>query len=415
MKSIKLGVIMAIFVVACQRDFIQPPVIEQHNEIEHRENPHYVTADDAIAYASSFISVNDITRSEERVVKSCELYVAQPTTRNSESSEEVSFYLINYENNQGYALVSTDSRTTPVYIYGDEGNLSISDIEGCPGLSLFMESATQNYVAEIEQYNENISTNNLIPFPGTDPGLIPPDLLLLPTVCIDGVYYFCKTIVTDVDTEPMVFAYWNQGAPYNKYAEPYTGCGINSVGQIMSYYEYPSSYNGYVYDWDVIKEQSTYQTECAASNMIARLMYDMGDYLNAKYEPDGTPITPEQSRELFIEFGYTCSPLTNYTEYTSYLITQDLDARRPIWICGDDTEDGHAWVIDAYRQTNTKKEYYQKVSPYSLCFISTSHSPTYYRCIWGQIGRVNTSYCLKTELYYPNNIKFIYNIQPSSD
>lgn len=415
MKRRRLFLIaMAMFVVSCQHDFTQPSIIEQCEVIEQTDNSHSVTADDAIAYATSFISGDDSTRSAERIVKSCELYVAQPTTRNSESPE-VSFYLINYENNQGYALVSTDDRTTPVYLYGEEGNLSISDIESHSGISLFMESAIPNYIAEIEQNSAGLSADVTITLPGTDNGLIPPDLLLLPTVCIDGVYYFCKTTTEDVDTEPLVHAYWHQREPYNKYASPFTGCGINAVGQIMSYYEHPSSYDGYVYDWSLMKQHSMYYTECAASNMIAWLMYQMGDYLGVEYESSGTWTYPSQSRQLFLEFGYTCSQVTDYTPYTSYLITKELDAQRPIWIRGEDANDGHAWVIDAYRRTNTKKEYYQNVSPYSLCFTRTSSTPTYYRCIWGQSGNVIPYYYLKTEFYYPNNLKFIYNIQPNSN
>lgn len=406
-----LLVAMAVFAISCQRELAQPTVIAQPEVIEQSNELTLVTAEDAIEYANTFICGGDTTRSTDLVVKSCDLYVAQQATRSSESPE-VSFYLINYEDNKGFALVSTDSRTTPVYMYGEEGNLSVSDLESAP-VSYFMESAIPNYIAEIDNYGTYGLGDDTIQMPG--PGLIPPDLLDLPTVCIDGQFYFCKTIEEYVDTEPMVYAYWHQTYPYNKYAGPYTGCGINSVGQIMSYYEHPSSYNGYTYDWDVIKQQSTYSSECPASNMIAHLMYDMGAYLGVEYEPTGTLTYSSQSRQLFLEFGYTCSQVTSYGAYTSYLIANEIDARRPVWIRGEDSDVGHAWVVDAYRRTNITKEYYKKVFPYSLSFTQTSQTAEYYRCIWGQGGRVNPTYCLVTEFHYPDEIYFIYNIRPNID
>jgi hypothetical protein len=147
--------------------------------------------------------------------------------------------------------------------------------------------------------------------------------------------------------------------------------------------------------------------------MIAYLMSDMGSYLGVKYEADGTSTSSKDSRDLFLEFGYTCSQVTDYTAYTSYIITKEIDAKRPIWIRGQDSDGGHAWVIDAYKRTNITKEYYQKNYPYALTYTDFENTNTYYRCIWGFTNQYFPTYCLVTEFYTPNNIKFIYNIKPT--
>lgn len=180
----------------------------------------------------------------------------------------------------------------------------------------------------------------------------------------------------------------------------------------MSYHKHPTSYKNSIYDWEVINQHNFYTTECTASNMIAQLMYDMGQYLGVTYTSTGTSTTNEESRSLFIRFGYTCSQVTDYSSYTSHWITDEIDARRPVWIRGEDENSGHAWVIDAYRHTNITKEYYQKVSPYALYCTQMGHTQTYYRCILGYTNQYTPVYLLKTGFYTPNNVKFIYNIKP---
>lgn len=405
-KSMILSLISLLAVVACSND-LTPNTI-QENEAEYyfetSNDTHFVSMHDAIDSAFSIIE-NNTTRSADRIIKSCEIYTPLANTRSSDY--EVSFYLINFENNKGYALVSTDDRATPVYLFAEEGNISVTDIENNQFISMFFESAIPNYVAEIENYEEDITYNSII----TD--IIPPHLLYLPTVFLDGKAYFCKTITEIITTTPMVYAYWHQSYPYNKYAGPYTGCGINSVGQIMSYYQFPTTYHNSTYDWDLINQQSSYTEECPASNMIAQLMYDMGDYLDVDYGAGGTSTTNEDSRNLFIEFGYTCSQITNYTANTSYIIENEIDNNRPIWIRGDDNGGvGHAWVIDGYKRTEIIKEYYQKISPYALYRTTRDILSTYYRCIWGLTNDFMPVYCLRTEFYLPDNIQFLYNIKP---
>ena len=406
MKKICIFALL-LSLLACSKDFRQIESCESNlsYNTDSIVNYNLVVPEDAIKYANEFVGNNSISRTSSRTIESCEKYIAK-TTRSTEGPE-VSFYLINYKNNNGFALVSTDNRTTPVYLYAEEGNLAISELENNKGLAFFMQSAIPNYLAEIEHSNDNVVYNTL---PNTD--LIPPELLDLPTVYKDGRYYFCKTITENIDTKPMVYAYWHQAYPYNIYAGPFTGCGINSVGQIMSYHKHPTSYKNSIYDWEVINQHNLYTTECPASNMIAQLMYDMGQYLGVTYTSTGTSTTNEESRSLFIRFGYTCSQVTDYSSYTSHWITDEIDARRPVWIRGEDENFGHAWVIDAYRHTNITREYYQKVSPYALYCTQEGHTQTYYRCIVGYTNQYTPVYLLKTEFSTPNNVKFIYNIKP---
>ena len=121
MRKILFVMVAALAFVACEKDY--QSVIEK-TDLETVVQNNKVSLKQALLYAENSINgINPTTRSAERKVKSTEIYVAKPATRSTESTE-VSFYLINYENNEGFAMVSTDSRATPVYAYSDKGNLT---------------------------------------------------------------------------------------------------------------------------------------------------------------------------------------------------------------------------------------------------------------------------------------------------
>lgn len=69
------------------------------------------------------------------------LYRTHPSL--TRSGDEPLFYVFNLSNNEGYALVSTDFRTTPVYAVTDSG--TYSEENDNPGYQLFMEKVEATY------------------------------------------------------------------------------------------------------------------------------------------------------------------------------------------------------------------------------------------------------------------------------
>ncbi|MBO4965835.1 MAG: Spi family protease inhibitor, partial [Muribaculaceae bacterium] len=73
----------------------------------------FVTLSEALKKAEPFFASieNTATRSDDRKVKSIE-YISQPNTR---STEKVLYYLVNFSDNKGFAILSSDNRLLPVY------------------------------------------------------------------------------------------------------------------------------------------------------------------------------------------------------------------------------------------------------------------------------------------------------------
>lgn len=397
-------------IVACQKEFVAD-VIAPTQEVGVGSEAYSTTRsyEEALSIAEEALS-HITTRSTTRAVKSYEYYVAKPATRSQADTIEVAFHLINYENNGGYALVPADNRTTDVYMYSDVGQISVDDFENKAGLSIFKEAAIEYYQAEVRgEMPLTIPSNTpLIP-------IEKPDILNLPLEYYDGNYYFCKTETFQISQEPMIHCYWNQGYPYNTINGvafcPYTGCGINSIGQIMSYHKYPQSYGTSVYDWDLMTANSTHSTENAATNMIAQLMYDIGDYLNVDYEIDHTSTTSEQSRQALLEFGYTAG---NFRSFSTSEVINELDAERPIWIRGEDINGGgHAWAIDAYRGKRIRKTYYETTAPYLICFSTTSYQVEF-RSVWGYLN-LDYSYTIPFDFRGQNyDVSIMKDIKPNN-
>lgn len=423
MRKILFVMFAALAFVACEKDF-QPTT--EMVDLENVVQSNKVSLNQALVYAENSINgIGTSTRSTSRKVKSSEIFVAKPSTRNVES-EEVSFYLINYENNEGYAMVSTDSRTTPVYAYSDEGNLTPEDFENNPGLKIFLEGAILNYEDEIA----NCSTYALGDGDRLPIFEIPEELMaindMVEIVEVNRVYYFKGTRVNENIKGPFVSVAWHQDFPYNQHFENYyAGCGPVAVGQVMSYHKYPASYNNntynyhYTYDWDYITAIPTHNIN--HMNDVALIISDLLEIIakiaDFDYGNNAAILTSKSGLMNALQaFGYQCQ---GYNSFDSSLVFANINNNNPVIIGGEnqDEEYGHFWVIDGYSEVRTITTLYNITYPYNE-YSATSTDPTkYYHCNWGfnvgfNANAKHNGYYLYNSFGYTSNMEMIYNIHP---
>ena len=402
MRKILFVMFAALAFVACEKDFQSQT---EKTDLETIVQNNKVSLKQALLYAENSINgINPTTRSTERKVKSTEIYVAKPATRSAEGAE-VSFYLINYEDNEGFAMVSTDSRTTPVYAYSDSGNLTPEDLETNPGFQLYMEEAIANYEYDISIYD------NTQPLP-----IIIPDSLDGHVVLVDGVEcYSKKDYVSGLVLGPYITVEWHQLSPYNYYcgAQNSTGCGPTAAAQIMSKYKHPQTYGGYTYAWDEMVATSKFDTNDVSIGALstAKLMYDIGIASGASHTPD-TGTSPYAHVSSFNKFEYNCSNLVNYN---TDIVIAEIDNGRPVFVCGYNSSGGHGWVIDGYDRRYSVTKYYRITPPYPYYkSISNPNDIAYYfHCNMGWKD-TPTAFLLETKFIYINSKKMIYQISPKS-
>ncbi len=372
-KSTIFAVVAMILVAiaACSKDELGVEVIVPQQE---QMDSYRVSVDEALRSAETILRAGDRdTRSAARRVKSTELYVAKPATRSNENTE-VSFYLINYEDNAGYALVSTDERTTPVYMYAEDGNITTEDLQKDGPLKILMDEGIANYEAEITNYDEPVD----IYFPpGIDGHMGFVDGILC-YIDIDSVY---------VNKGPYCPVKWFQDEPYNHYCNlNKVGCGPLAMGQIMSFHKHPASYNGYTFDWDSMTENQSFSSIYIDGALdVARLLSEIGQaFPDIQYGVSLTTTSTESTKNVFAEFGYSCGDLEIYS---ASRIFEEIDENRPVWIRGDNNSSvGHAWIIDGYIIRSKTIEYRYTTPPYELFRRDVEYNEKYFAHNFGDVN-----------------------------
>lgn len=276
------------------------------------------------------------TRSAARTVKSVE-YIGGSGTR--ADGDDPLYYVVNYDNNEGFAVLGADSRLDGVYAISDKGHLDMNDTTENLGLNIFFRSLPDRANLPI---NPKDSMNT-----GTEPWVDRLD------ITIDLSYKYEPVLTSAVSK-------WHQQYPFNIFCytvngeEALVGCTAVAIGQVMSYYEHPQHYGQYSFDCDQIKSIKSngfydivFEFNVRSSG-LARLLRELGnsDNLNMDYgtEASGAKILTTHKR-TFKSFGY--KEPENFKSFSPNEIEKWLSKSKPVLIVGTNQDYvGHAWVID---------------------------------------------------------------------
>ncbi len=287
------------------------------------------------------------------------------------------YYIINFDNNSGFIILSADRRCMPVLAFSETGSFNKEKAFG--GLADWMERSV-DYVEMMKA-----DTSLLIPFnrklweeldlqKAPDPDLDPIDPENPPDT---------DPVISEIG--PLLETQWGQGCGYNSQCptvssggdcgHAWAGCPTIAVAQIMRYKQHPSSYN-----WSKM-------LNTASTNETARLIRNIGDAIGVHWGGDGTGLDPGEQKDniptaLRSTFGYGSS-----VQYIDYFgnhdrVFQELKWRSPVYMRGGEKKywaglipyygGGHAWVCDGYR----KYQY-------------PTHSYLYLHMNWGWNGTSN--------------------------
>lgn len=349
-----------------------------------------------------------------------------PGTRAGESADTL-YYVVNYADEAGFALVAADERMADrLLAVTERGRYAAGERSGNEGFDLYVDllehSLKDTVLMRDSTYRE----------PGK--------------WCEIEDYYSSW-----VAKGPYVTVRWGQGRtpydpiyPYNKYCySKYNqlspaGCSAVVVAQIMSYHKKPGSYKitfdgsnrTKSIDWDALTAcvdgWMFYWTEEAAED-IALLFREIGERADIEYAPGGSGTSPQNARHGFAAFGYDQNPARNYTFAD---VRKDLDAGRPLYMRGEaDFVDangnvnraGHAWVADGYKfRYHYIHEY--KDHDYGREYFRNETIPCQYIHInWGYDGDNNgyfqdnvfdlaKGYEYDMPYYDPTSMHFKYNV-----
>ncbi len=268
--------VIALLTACTQEDILLPDT----NSATPEKSATRVSLGEALKKADRmFERIGDTaTRSRTRAVKSVQ-FIGGSSTRTD--GDAPLYYVVNYEDEGGFAVLGADTRLDGVYAISDEGHLDMNDTTFNFGLNVFFRSLPI-------KPDKPIEPNTLI----KDPQPFQP---------IGEKYENVSYKKGPFLTSPV--RKWHQGYPYNTFCPIKTikivdtntgtiglmsklclvGCSNVAVGQIMSFYECPKTYGKYTFNWDEMKQwkpiynpELPLEYESAPESGVARLLRELG-------------------------------------------------------------------------------------------------------------------------------------------
>lgn len=261
-------------------------------------------------------------------------------------AENNTYYIFSRGNGNGFVIASGDDRVIPVIGYTDKGDFDIDKLP--PNMRDWLE----NYEKQI---------NLLIQHPDCD---------------------IASNIPSHHEVPPLLTCNWNQGYPYNtecpislsRNGFCLTGCVATAMAQIMYYHHHnnikatakfmPAYNTGEMYvagipenssiDWDNMIDEYTDAFSYAQAKAVAQLMHYCGVSVQMNYSGSASSANSSDVADALQQFfGYykTAQLITrsNYSESKwDDLIFNDISQGLPVYMSGDNGNDGHAFVCDGF-------------------------------------------------------------------
>jgi len=259
---------------------------------------------------------------------------------------------------QGFMLISADNTSNPIIGYSFNNNFSFDDMP---------DNLTWVLNAMKSKITENINSINP-----------------RPNEILEEWYKYLGNVEQsrERDVSPLIDAEFDQSGGWNNTLTSETGfngpvgCVAVSMAQIMHYWEYPETGEGFNSYWeddlgtlevDFSQQFYDYENMAAtyATNPSRLLLYHAGIGVNMDYESAGSGASvggvypsAEYAMKTYFKYGedidgydYDDFELSEFSD----MLKNQLDNNKPILYSGFSDEygnGGHAWNIDGYQSNN---------------------------------------------------------------
>ncbi len=266
-------------------------------------------------------------------------------SRSASNLSDTIAYIINYPNNQGFAIIASDSRVYPILAFSNKGNFSFDN-----------EISTANFVDKIEQYMEAECLNG--------------EKHSIDDEFLDGCWDFKPSINTSISQE----------TPFNKYVTQEhpncpAGCVAVATALVMTHTLHNLSYHNSFFNFTSIRNAFITETQedntpnnspskiaggyvvypsevkevysfSQAVDSIAKMLYWIGKDVNMQYSTTVSGAKSSSAHSLLKQLKFDVLndlSMFNIDEICSHLKNDCI-----IYMSGADVQryEGHAWVCD---------------------------------------------------------------------
>lgn len=329
------------------------------NEIPfYHDSSSIIPVDEALATLNNAISALEFQTKSGYFREIAEIITVAKGDIISKGSNEELVYVVNYMDDQGFALLAADRRLPdPIIAIVENGtmdkHLKIHNASKKKGASLqdssslFIENLLNGYIICNEGGGEGGDDENDNEGGGDGGG--------------NGGSGGSSTWNTYATVDPMMRFHWGQSSPFNMYCPTSsgttcpTGCVPVALAMILTYNSYPNTLtlNGHTLSWTLMNE-AYYYSEGYLHNIspnhygvqdVAYFMWQIGVFCDTFYTSGWSFTFPEDAKDFMQNIGYTNA--TKHVGYDENDIVPMILAGKPVFIAAiSGVVDGHAWVID---------------------------------------------------------------------
>ena len=290
--------------------------------------------DEALQIAQSSITLlgeSAKTRSQtsrEINLNATKVYKLDKAARTRSDINDTLMYVFNFEDNQGFAIISASKDTEGLLALTEKGNYDPNTLSSVEGFNQFIDMA-KNYIQRKAPYRSPAHQIR------------------------DSV-----VILESSHVSPMLTVKWGQDNPEGEFCpNGIAGCMNTACAQVLSYYEHPNSIS-LTYDGADISNQSlnwtqikSHQTGHSLSSCqtpdthqaIGRLVRQLGEMNGSNYSsPTGTgTLNPNSPKNTMINLGYQA---TVWYPYSFSNAKNALYNQQLLFV----KSGSHIWVFDGY-------------------------------------------------------------------
>lgn len=305
----------AAIMAGCSSDNL--PDLQNAREKDPILAPHRVSLNKALNHADRYLeAIEGVRTRHARIPASVEILGGNIPTRSSQSSDTL-LYVVNYANDQGFAVLGADDRLLPVYAISETGRLNMSDTTFNQGLATFFDLAR----SEAELITSQADDFGI----GDFPPYVPDSTLVVDTTSFDIDDSLRKVVIGPFlkGNAPL----WKQSYPFSsliptingQYVQ--SGCTAIAIAQALCILKMPYNstlYPEYTINWDIAMNFP----KLADDGGLPRLIEVLGrpENLNLKY---GTSSTGTQKGDN----DAIPRTMKNFNLNTKYCFGSDADTQ----------------------------------------------------------------------------------------